>query len=193
METQAMVRITRVYTRTGDDGSTGIGDGSRVSKLDCRITAGGSVDETNCCLGMAAASADDALKVQLQELQSRLFDLGADLTCPWDPELEQDSCPRITAAHVEMIERQIDDVASRLTPLKSFVLPGGTQLSSCLHLARSVCRRAEIDVLRMKEIVAVNPQVPVFLNRLSDLLFVLARNANNNGRADVLWKPGVVE
>lgn len=186
-----MVTLNKIYTRTGDSGQTGIGDGTRVSKLDPRIVAGGSVDETNCCIGVAAAQCTDAsLKSLLLTLQQRLFDLGADLTSPWQPDDAEDLCPRMTLQHIEWLEQQIDRFNERLSALKSFVLPGGQPCAASLHLARSVCRRAELDTLRLQHDTSLNPQIAVFLNRLSDLLFVLARDANDHGAMDVLWEPG---
>ena len=186
-----MVHLDRIYTRSGDEGQTGLADGSRVSKLDDRIVAGGSVDETNSCLGLAASfcESESVLDV-LHSTQQQLFDLGADLSFPW-PDAEGDvKIPRIGARHVEWLERQIDAFNEDVEPLKSFVLPGGCQLAGALHVARSVCRRAEIDVLRLSEDTQLNPQIRIYLNRLSDLLFVLARHSNNQGRDDVLWEPG---
>ena len=186
-----MVILNRIYTRTGDGGETGIGDGSRVSKLDARIVAGGSVDETNSHIGIAVTlCTDPAAKTVLQEIQQRLFDLGADISCPWDPETPEDRCLRIAESHVAGLEAELDRVTERLSPLKSFVLPGGTPLAAVLHVARSVCRRAELDVLTLLQSTDINPQVAIYLNRLSDLLFVLARAANNDGADDVLWVPG---
>ncbi len=185
-----MVLLTKIYTRTGDGGETGIGDGSRVSKLDLRVIAGGSVDETNSHLGLASACCEEyETKRLLETIQQRMFDLGADITCPWDPAAAQDRCPRIAQRHVVWLEEQIDRININLSPLNSFILPGGTHLAGCVHVARSVCRRAEIDVLRLQADLTINPQISVFLNRLSDLLFVLGRACNNGGEGDVLWKP----
>jgi cob(I)alamin adenosyltransferase len=192
-----MVRIDRIYTRTGDAGQTSTGDGRRVSKLDPAIVAGGSVDELNSVIGLAVAqNPESALSGLLQALQQLLFDAGADLCCAWnqDPEHatsgQHDRCPRISAGHVEHLELLIDQYVAGLQPLTSFILPGGTPQAAFLHLARSVCRRAEIDVLRLAEVTPVNPQLSICLNRFSDLLFVLARAANDHGKSDVLWKPG---
>lgn len=186
-----MVSLTKIYTRTGDDGQTSLVDGSRVSKLDDRIVAGGSVDETNSCLGVAAGLCEEAsLRDTIFTLQQQLFDLGADLSAPWPATEEMIHVPRISTRHVEWLESQIDDFNAALQPLKSFVLPGGSQFSAAFHVARSVCRRAEIDVLRLAGATQINPQIAVYLNRLSDLLFVLARHANRNGELDVLWEPG---
>lgn len=186
-----MVSLTKIYTRTGDDGETGIGDGTRISKLHDRIAAGGSVDETNSMLGAAAAHCEDAaVRDLLQRLQQQLFDLGADISCPWDPDAAEDRCPRVTAAHVAWLEQQIDRANADLCPLTSFVLPGGNKLAAFLHVSRSVCRRAEVDTFRLQTSARINPQIVVYLNRLSDLLFVLARVANDGGKDDVLWEPG---
>lgn len=189
-----MVKLNKIYTRTGDSGETGIGDGSRVSKLDQRIIAGGSVDETNSLLGVAAAycECDETRKV-ISIIQQRLFDLGADITCPWDPDAKEDRCPRIASRHIKWLEDEIDRVNEDLQPLNSFILPGGSRFAASLHVARSVCRRAEIDVLRFQQETAINPQIAIYLNRLSDFLFVAARAGNDSGRRDVLWEPDKTE
>lgn len=187
-----MVHIDRIYTRSGDQGETGLGDGQRVSKLHPRIIAGGSVDETNCAIGTAiAAGAGDELTLVLKSLQQFLFDLGADLCVPV-PTAGPDPLPsRIAPLHVQTLERLIDRFTERLEPLRSFVLPGGSPTAAALHLARSICRRAELDVLRLQVNDEVSPSLVIALNRLSDLLFVLARIANNDGRTDILWNPGI--
>ena len=185
-----MVHLNKIYTRTGDHGETGIGDGSRVSKLDPRVIAGGSVDELNSHLGVASAHCPDtAVRQVLQKLQQHLFDFGADITCPWNADATDDRCPRIAARHIQWLENQIDCINENLSPLHSFVLPGGSPLASFLHVARSVCRRAERDVLTLQHQQTINPSLLVFLNRLSDLLFVMARDANASGTSDVLWVP----
>ncbi len=185
-----MVILNRIYTRTGDGGETGIGDGSRVSKLDARIVAGGSVDETNSHLGVAVTLCiNQAAKTRLRQIQQRLFDLGADISCPWNAATQHDKCPRTSKSDVAELEAELDQVNERLAPLQSFVLPGGTPLAAALHVARSVCRRAELDVLQLQQKTDINPQVMIYLNRLSDLLFILARAANNDGAEDVLWVP----
>ena len=186
-----MVRLNKIFTRTGDTGETAIGNGTRVSKLDLRIVAGGSVDETNSCIGVAASSCESPQILEtLQRIQQWLFDLGADLSCPWEPNSEDDQISRVAARHILQLEQQIDTFNAPLSELKSFVLPGGSPCAARLHLARSVCRRAELDVIRLAQKETINPQIAVFLNRLSDLLFVLARVANDHGRKDVLWSPG---
>ena len=189
-----MVRLDRIYTRSGDTGQTALGDGSRIDKTSQRIVAMGAVDEINCHLGSAVSLVEDAeLRRVLNRIQQLLFDLGADLCSPLPDDQKADRCPRITDHHVLWLESQIDAATAQLAPLNSFVLPGGRPVAAALHLARSVCRRAELEFLRLiesGESATVNRQVGVFLNRLSDLLFVLARCANGNGEYDVLWMPG---
>jgi len=185
-----MVTLSKIYTRTGGNGETGIGDGSRVSKLDARIVAGGTGDEANTHIGLAIAhGADASLAAVLTTIQQRLFDLGADITCPWDPDAKEDFCPRMAPRHTEWLEQQIDALNARLQPLQSFILPGGSPSAAHLHTARSVCRRAELDVLQFAQQTTINPHIAVYLNRLSDFLFVAARCSNNDGQDDVLWEP----
>jgi cob(I)alamin adenosyltransferase len=167
------VRLTRIYTRGGDKGETSLGDGSRVSKLDPRVTAMGDVDELNSLVGWAGG---------LDRIQNELFDLGADLSVPFDPACER---LRVTAEAVTRLEREIDEANESLPDLKSFVLPGGSERAARLFLARAVCRRAERAVLAVRD---ANPLAATYLNRLSDLLFVLARAANAGDER--LWKPG---
>ena len=187
-----MVHIDRIYTRSGDQGQTGLGDGQRVSKLNPRIVAGGSVDETNCAIGTAvSAGASDELTAVLKSLQQFLFDLGADLCVPVPAEGPDPLPSRINDGHVQTLEKLIDRFTARLEPLRSFILPGGSPTAAALHLARSICRRAELDVLRLQATEEVSSPVVIALNRLSDLLFVLARIANDDGRTDVLWNPGI--
>ncbi|HYS04917.1 MAG TPA: cob(I)yrinic acid a,c-diamide adenosyltransferase [Candidatus Dormibacteraeota bacterium] len=190
-----MVRLTRIYTKTGDKGTTALGDGRRVSKDAPRIEAFGSVDELNAVLGLAILSlADDAAADLLRTIQNDLFDLGADLCVPERPKSGRAKRARpplrITEDHVRPLEQAIDRFNAALDPLTSFVLPGGTAASAWLHLARTVCRRAERHVVALGRKETLNPQSVVYLNRLSDLLFVMARRANEGGRADVLWVPG---
>ena len=165
------VRLTKIYTRGGDAGETSLGDGSRVSKLDPRVAAMGDVDELNSLIGWCAAGLD--------RIQNELFDLGADLSVPGGDRLQ------IEQSYVDRLEAEIDEANARLEPLKSFVLPGGTETAARLYVARAVCRRAERAVLAVD---GANPLAAVYLNRLSDLLFVLARLAN--GGAEPLWRPG---
>ena len=183
-----MVYLSRIYTKSGDAGQTGLGDGSRVSKSHSRVCAYGEVDELNSLLGLVATVVTDE-KPLLHRIQNELFDLGADLCVP--PRVsEEGKALRIQPAQAEYLERQIDRLNDRLEALRSFVLPGGTPASAWLHLARAVCRRAERAVVVLMESEPVNPAVLIYLNRLSDLLFVLARVANGDGQGDVLWVPG---
>ncbi|HZC75629.1 MAG TPA: cob(I)yrinic acid a,c-diamide adenosyltransferase [Gaiellaceae bacterium] len=167
------VRLTRIYTRGGDRGETSLGDGSRVSKLEPRVAAMGDVDELNSLLGLAGG---------LERIQNELFDLGADLSVPWQ---EGDGRLRVTDESVGRLEAEIDEANASLPELRSFVLPGGSERAAQLFLARAVCRRAERTVL---SVLDANPLAAIYLNRLSDLLFVLAR-AGNGGK-EPLWKPG---
>jgi cob(I)alamin adenosyltransferase len=182
------VRLTRIYTRTGDSGETSLGDGSRVRKLDPRIGAFGTVDELNSLIGLAlAAAVDGEHRTALERIQNELFDLGADLSVPF----EIGDRLRIEQPAVERLEEDCDCFNAGLDPLKSFVLPGGTEAAARLQVARAVCRRAEREALTASGQVEINPLALVYLNRLSDLLFILARSANAAGGADEpLWKPG---
>jgi len=181
------VRLTRIYTRGGDKGETSLGDGSRASKLDCRIGAFGTVDELNAAIGVALAGDLDAdARAVLERAQNELFDVGADLSVPYGV---GDGRLRVTQEQIDALEQDCDRFNADLPELKSFVLPGGTEAAARLHVARTVCRRAERDTLAAGEQVELNPLVLVYLNRLSDLLFILARAANV-GREEILWKPG---
>ena len=180
------VRLDRIYTRGGDAGDTSLGDGSRVRKADARVEAYGAVDELNSAIGFALVVAPEEFSSQLEHIQNELFDLGADLSVPLD-----DPKPRlrIEAAQVEGLERLCDEVNAGLEPLRSFVLPGGTDAAARLHLARTACRRAERAAVALLDTASVNPFALAYLNRLSDLLFILARAANQGG-LEPLWKPG---
>ena len=182
------VRLTRIYTRGGDAGETSLGDGSRVSKLDCRIGAFGTVDELNSALGVAlAGELPDVMREPLERVQNELFDVGADLSVPWGVTDRL----RVEQGMIDRLEADCDAFNAALPELRSFVLPGGTEASARLHVARTICRRAERDVLLGSEEVELNPLVLRYLNRLSDLLFILARAANAAaGRSEPLWKPG---
>jgi cob(I)alamin adenosyltransferase len=182
------VRLTRIYTGGGDRGETSLGDGSRVSKLDCRIGAFGTVDELNAQLGVAlAGELPAAFRPVLERVQNELFDVGADLSVPWGVTDRL----RIDPAAIDRLEADCDRFNAELAELRSFVLPGGTEAAARLHVARTVCRRAEREVLYARDEVEVNPIVLVYLNRLSDLLFILARAANAEAaRDEPLWKPG---
>jgi cob(I)alamin adenosyltransferase len=189
-----MVYLSKIYTKTGDRGETGLGDGTRVAKDHARVASYGSIDELNAVLGLllAHASALDAETTALiRGIQNDLFDVGADLCVPMKQEEKPGAVLRIQPAHALRLEAAIDRTNLSLQPLKSFVLPGGSSASAWCHLARTVCRRAERDVVTLARTEAmINPEVVVYLNRLSDLLFVLARACNDNGKNDVLWEPG---
>jgi cob(I)alamin adenosyltransferase len=183
------VRLTRIYTGGGDRGETSLGDGSRVSKLDCRIAAFGTVDELNAHIGFVLAG-DLAAEFRpiLERVQNELFDVGADLSVPYGV---GDERLRVTDERVAGLERDCDRFNADLPELKSFVLPGGAEAAARLHVARTVCRRAERETLAAAQDVEINRLVLVYLNRLSDLLFILARAANAAaGRDEPLWKPG---
>jgi cob(I)alamin adenosyltransferase len=180
------VTLSRIYTRTGDRGETHLGDLSRVPKTDARVVAYGAVDELNSQLGVVlAGEVPEALRAELARVQNDLFDLGADISVPYEA---GDAKLRVTDDHVERIERVCDRFNAELPVLKSFVLPGGAEAAARLHVARTVCRRAEIEALRAE---GLNPAVHRYLNRVSDLLFILARAANAAaGAEETLWKPG---
>jgi cob(I)alamin adenosyltransferase len=183
------VRLTRIYTRAGDGGETSLGDGSRVPKLDCRIGAFGTVDELNAALGVVLAEPGlpIELRAPLEHIQNDLFDVGADLSVPFGVTDRL----RVEQSAVDRLERLCDEFNAELPPLKSFVLPGGTQAAAWLHVARTTCRRAERDALVADDENGINPLVLVYLNRLSDFLFIAARSANAAaGLGEPLWKPG---
>ena len=188
-----MVVLSKIYTRTGDGGQTSLGNGARVAKHALRVSAYGTVDETNATVGLARLHAGGDMDAALKRVSNDLFDLGADLCTP---DIENDaSAPyprlRIIAGQVDRLEREIDVMNERLTVLRSFVLPGGSALAAHLHLCRTVCRRAERLVVELAEAEAVNPEAVKYLNRLSDWFFVAGRIANDDGKADVLWVPGL--
>jgi len=184
-----MVYLSRIYTRTGDQGGTALGDGSRVAKDDPRVAAYGAVDELNAVLGLLLTTQPPETEL-LWRIQNDLFDVGADLCCP-QPENEQEGERlRVQASQVIRLEEAIDRLNEPLTPLNSFVLPGGSIQAAWCHLARTVCRRAEREVVSLMRDERINQQVLIYLNRLSDLLFVLARVCNAGGKNDVTWVPG---
>ena len=189
-----MVVLNRIYTKTGDDGTTALGSGERRPKYDLRISAYGTVDETNATIGLARAHAGGgalmALDAMLARIQNDLFDLGADLCVPDTGEPPAFEPLRILQAQVDRLEREIDAMNARLTPLRSFVLPGGSPLAAALHLCRTVSRRAEREAVSLAAAEEVGADAVKYLNRLSDWFFVAARIANDEGRADVLWVPG---
>jgi len=187
-----LVVLNKIYTRTGDKGDTALGNGDRVAKHSLRVTAYGTTDELNATVGVARLQARDEMDAQLAMIQNDLFDLGADLC---RPDMESDAKAeypplRATTAQVDRLEAEIDVMNKTLTPLRSFVLPGGSALAAHLHICRTVARRAERCAVELSETESVNPSVIKYLNRLSDWFFVAARVANGNGNSDVLWVPG---
>jgi cob(I)alamin adenosyltransferase len=185
-----MVKLNKIYTRTGDSGDTGLVGGERRPKYDIRIEAYGDVDEANSAIGIARLHCkDNAHDLYLKRIQHDMFDLGADLATVMDD--EQDKALRITDVQVTRLEQEIDAINESLSALESFVLPGGTAFAAHLHLARTIVRRAERVACAAAEREVINPVAIRYLNRLSDFLFVLARAANNNGALDVLWEPGI--
>lgn len=188
-----VVTLNRIYTRTGDAGTTRLATGASVSKADRRVEAYGGVDETNACVGLARVALDDgaALGVMLARIQNELFDLGADLATPAKSDEVEGAALRILDSQVARLEAEIDALNADLPALTSFILPGGNQAAAALHLARTVCRRAEREAVRLVEAgEPVSGPAMRYLNRLSDLLFVAARWANDQGRAEVFWKSG---
>jgi cob(I)alamin adenosyltransferase len=190
-----VARLTRIYTRGGDKGQTSLGDGRRVAKDDLRVAAYGTVDEANAAIGVARLHAERAADEMLGRIQDDLFDLGADLCVPRSGpkgEAAGVTALRVTAKQVERLETEIDRMNAELAPLDDFVLPGGTAAAAALHLARAVVRRAERLMVRLarKKGESVNPHALHYINRLSDHLFVLARQANDKGARDILWRRG---
>jgi cob(I)alamin adenosyltransferase len=182
-----LVKLNKIYTRTGDGGSAGLVDGSRVSKSSARMTAIGEVDEANAAIGLAiAALGDSELGLKLLSIQNDLFDLGADVATPGEVE----GALRIVAAQVARLEIEIDEMNAALAPLTSFILPGGSNAVAALHLARAIVRRAERVAVRLGESEPLNPQLLAYLNRLSDHLFVAARHVAAGEGGDILWQPG---
>jgi cob(I)alamin adenosyltransferase len=197
-----MVKLNRIYTRTGDDGSTGLADGSRLSKADARVAAYGTTDEANAALGLAALVASAPYAEMIARIQNDLFDVGADLATPrlgWEgPDFAPNGAEaawqplRTAATQVERLEAEIDELNAGLAALNSFILPGGTELAARLHVARTIVRRAEREAVAAAACADINPIAIRYLNRLSDLLFVMARHANrpeSGGAGDVLWVP----
>ena len=185
-----MVKLNKIYTRTGDDGTTGLVDGSRVPKHAARMAAIGEVDEANSALGFAVLALDGETRADCTRLQNDLFDLGADLATPGDDFAPSEMVLRIIPAQAEWLEERIDALNEKLEPLKSFILPGGSEAAARVHLARAAVRRAERAMVALAQVEPVNPAALAFVNRLSDYLFVLARAVNANGTGDVLWQPG---
>ena len=198
-----MVKLNKIYTRTGDDGSTALGDGQRRRKDDARIAAYGAVDEANSAIGLARVATNGsndpdlaAIDRVLAHVQNDLFDLGADLCVPSERDVvsakEKRPALRVAMSQVEALEKAIDELNDDLEPLRSFVIPGGGSAAAALHLARTICRRAERDMVALSLIEAedVGAAALAYINRLSDYLFVAARYANQRGAGDVLWVPG---
>ena len=189
-----MVKLNKIYTKTGDDGTTGLVDGTRIAKDDARMAAIGDVDELNSVIGVAICAIDASATIKiLRVIQNDLFDLGADLAMPAGE--DEDFAPsemvlRITASQVERLESDIDAVNEGLDPLTSFILPGGSDAAAAIHLARAVARRTERTLVSAADKLAINPLALTYVNRLSDFLFVLARAANGGGKDDILWVPG---
>ena len=181
-----MVKLNKIYTRTGDSGETSLVNGARVSKHSRRPAAFGEVDELNSVIGLARTEADNDVNEMLARIQNDLFDFGADLATPETDKMAL----RITDAQVKRLEDEIDVMNADLQPLKSFILPGGTKLAAWLHLGRTVARRAERRMTELAVEEVVNEPAMQYINRLSDHLFVLARHVNDNGASDVLWVPG---
>src|SRR3954471_20073521 len=184
-----MVRLTKIYTKTGDSRDTGLGDGRLISKASARITAIGAVDETNAAIGIARLDSEGEMDAMLARIQNDLFDLGADLCAPEDGRKAEGRL-RVAEAQVERLEREIDAMNANLAPLTSFVLPGGTALAAHLHLARTITRRAECAMVALAGEEQINQAALRYINRLSDHLFVMARASNAAGMGDVLWVPG---
>ena len=186
-----MVKLNKIYTRTGDAGETGLSDGSRIRKDHPRAQAIGDVDEANCAIGVArGAVVDDEIQAMLGAIQNELFDLGADLATPGEDFAPSDTALRIGQPQIDRLEGEIDRMNEALEPLRSFILPAGEGGSADLHLARAIARRAERSAITASREVAINPLALIYLNRLSDWLFVAARHVTARGDGDVLWKPG---
>lgn len=185
-----MVKLNKIYTRTGDSGDTGLGDGRRVRKYELRVAAFGTVDEANAAIGLARLHTSGAADGALARIQNDLFDLGADLCTPQSGDEKLGAALRIVQPQVERLEAEIDALNANLKPLNSFILPGGSPAAAHLHLARTVARRAERLMVELAGRETVNPAALRYINRLSDYLFVLGRHLNSDGASDVLWQPG---
>ena len=186
-----MVYLSRIYTKTGDQGETALGDGQRVPKNHPRVSAYGSVDELNSVLGLLLAHHPNAAETDfLRSIQNDLFDVGADLCIPHKPDEPEGQSLRVQTEQVERLEKAIDRLNEDLPPLTSFVVPGGKPPAAWCHLARTVCRRAERDVVTLTQTEAINPQAVIYLNRLSDFLFVLGRIFDESKNREKLWEPG---
>ena len=182
-----MVKLNKIYTRTGDKGSTLLGNGKRVDKNSLRVDAYGSVDEANASIGLSILRTNTKIKKILRLVQNDLFDLGADLCIPDKKNIKK---LKITNDRVDFLEKEIDGFNKQLASLNSFILPGGSESSTYLHIARTITRRAERKIVALSKKEKINSVTIIYLNRLSDLLFVLARYTNSKGKKDILWKPG---
>jgi len=187
-----MVKLNKIYTRTGDNGTSGLVDGSRRPKSDLRFAACGTIDEANAAIGLALfyLQDEDTLGDILRHVQNDLFDLGADIATPCKKDEQQGQNLRIIDTQITWLEREIDRLNATLAPLKSFILPGGSLASCHLHLARTVVRRAERDMVALSAVEEINILALHYINRLSDLMFVTARWVNDGGKNDILWEPG---
>lgn len=185
-----MVKLNKIYTRTGDDGSTGLVDGSRSAKDAPRMAAIGDVDELNATLGVVALHLGGEALVRVRMIQNDLFDLGADLATPGEDFTPGEMTLRIVGNQITRLEDELDAMNADLAPLSSFILPGGTPAGAALHIARTTCRRAERSAVTAAKHVSLNPLALAYLNRLSDYLFVMGRVVNDNGSSDILWVPG---
>jgi cob(I)alamin adenosyltransferase len=185
-----VVKLNKIYTRTGDDGTTGLVDGSRTPKDAPRMAAIGDVDELNATLGLVALHLSGEALARIRMIQNDLFDLGADLATPGEDFTPGEMTLRIVGAQVTRLEDELDAMNAALAPLSSFILPGGTPAGAALHIARTTCRRAERSAVSAAKHVSLNPQALAYLNRLSDYLFVMGRAVNGNGAMDILWVPG---
>ena len=185
-----MVKLNKIYTRTGDDGTTGLVDGSRCPKHSARINAMGLVDEANSAIGLAAVLMSGAPGADITRIQNDMFDLGADLATPGEDFAPSEMVLRMVPSQAEWLEARIDALNEKLQPLTNFILPGGTELAARLHVARATTRAAERAMVMLAAVLPVNPAALAYINRLSDYLFVLARVVNDNGKRDVKWVPG---
>jgi cob(I)alamin adenosyltransferase len=185
-----MVKLNRIYTRTGDDGTTGLVDGSRIAKDTPLMAAIGDVDELNASIGMVALHCEGETLARLRMIQNDLFDLGADLATPGEDFVPNEMTLRVVPSQVFWLESELDLMNEALLPLTSFILPGGSAAGTALHVARTVCRRAERTAVRAAREISLNPEALKYLNRLSDYLFVMGRVVNDNGATDILWVPG---
>lgn len=187
-----MVKLTKIYTRGGDKGETSLASGARVEKSGLRIEAIGAVDEVNAAIGLARTHTADDAEAMLGRIQNDLFDLGADLATPADPSQDPDHTQglRVSPAQTQRLEEELDGMGEVLAPLTSFVLPGGSEASARLHMARTIARRAERAIVRLAASEPINPDALTYVNRLSDHLFQMARLLNDRGATDVLWVPG---